>query len=430
MKARENARLLVHVREPALVNNLPVSLHHGAQHMANRPIQAKLSVGTAVLMIIVLGMMWIQHTKQRGAGQATPSPATPSSISPSKVEPLQRPSTNSASPTPGGSDDPAAKNSTGPAPASEGAARVTPRDVRIGAWNIEWLGKPDERSGPARGVAQSPADIADYILFADVSILGLCEIVPEREGTRFRNRVLEEALALVEKKSGERWEYALFPGHPQSEQLIGAAWSTADVAAMDADGNVWDQRDDRAWKIPLGPAERGPTGSPLWARTPHAMRFVLGDGATDIVLVTVHMKADYNGDFAAHRAREAAVLARAWPDIASEFAGSISPERDIVIIGDTNCVQKNEPAFEEFAKAGLIDLATKGNAAPPPTHWRDGAMDRVLVPGDQPEFAASTFEVISGRYLRERDMDNRDFKRRLSDHFMVVTTLKSQRDDD
>jgi len=385
--------------------------------MAKRPLQAKLSIATTVLMIVVLGMMWIQHSKQQGGWPAN-SPASPSAT------PSRSPASDAA-PAPSPST-----NSTRPAATKGDASPVAARDVRIGAWNIEWLGKPDDRSGPARGVAQSPADIADYILFSEVSILGLCEIVPEREGTRLRNRVLEEALALVEKKTGERWEYALFPGHPQSEQLIGAAWSTADVAAMDTDGNVWDQRDDRAWKIPLGRAERGPSGSPLWARTPHAMRFVLGDGATDIVLVTVHMKADYNGDFASHRAREAAVLGAAWPEIAAKFAGSAGPERDIMIVGDTNCVQPNEAALDEFAKAGLTDLASKGGSTPPATHWRDGAMDRVLVPSNQPEFAASRFEVISSRYLQARAMDNRDFKRRLSDHFMVVTTLKTQRDDD
>lgn len=391
--------------------------------MAKRPLQAKFSVGTAVLMIIVLGMMWVQHAKQQGgqpSGSAAPSPKGAARDAAGESG---RADVSSA-------PDPEPAEAAGVTGVLHGADPAPPRDVRIGAWNIEWLGKADERSGPARGVAQSAADIADYIVFADVSILGLCEIVPEREGTRLRNRVLEEALALVEKRTGERWEYALFPGHPQSEQMIGAAWSTADATAMDAEGNVWDQREDRAWRVPLPRSERGPTGSPLWARTPHAMRFVLGKGVTDIVLVTVHMKADYNGDFAAHRAREAAVLADAWPTIAAEFAGSKGPERDIVIAGDTNCVQAVEPALAEFARVGLVDLATRGGSTPPATHWRDGSMDRVLVPRDQPEFGGSRFEVVSERYLRERGMDNREFKRRLSDHFMVVTTLQTRDDDD
>ena len=33
--------------------------------------------------------------------------------------------------------------------------------LKIGSWNIEWLGKPDDRSGAAKGVAQSPDDMGN-----------------------------------------------------------------------------------------------------------------------------------------------------------------------------------------------------------------------------------------------------------------------------
>ncbi len=48
--------------------------------------------------------------------------------------------------------------------------------ITVGTWNIEWLGKPNMRSGVAHDVAQKPDDLAAYIDLSDVDILALEEI--------------------------------------------------------------------------------------------------------------------------------------------------------------------------------------------------------------------------------------------------------------
>lgn len=151
------------------------------------------------------------------------------------------------------------------------------------------------------------------------------------------------------------------------------------------------------------------------------MKFSAGEGKTDIVLIALHMKADYQGDFARHRQDEARALAAALPAVRSAFNDS-----DIVLIGDTNCTGTREPAIAAIEQAGSVDL----NGGSSETHWRGGSMDRAFVPRDQPEFVGRDFEVISTGYLKARHLDPQAYKRRYSDHYMIVTSMKVMNDDD
>jgi len=151
------------------------------------------------------------------------------------------------------------------------------------------------------------------------------------------------------------------------------------------------------------------------------MKFSAGPGRTDVVLIVLHMKADYNGDFAAHRREEAAALVRSLPQVRAEFK-----DEDLVLIGDTNCPRGPEAATRDIEAAGFADL----NASALATHWQGGTMDRVFVPADQPEFKRRAFDVLSDSYIRQRSLSPKDFKRRYSDHFMVVTSVDISQDDD
>src|SRR5262245_53677378 len=75
--------------------------------------------------------------------------------------------------------------------------------ARIGAWNIEHLGSPELRSGPAEGIAQEPADIADYIKASKVDVLALEEIDDDdgSPGTK-SNKTLTKAFELLKQQTG------------------------------------------------------------------------------------------------------------------------------------------------------------------------------------------------------------------------------------
>jgi hypothetical protein len=303
-----------------------------------------------------------------------------------------------------------------------GAAPATPQagTIKVGAWNIEWLGKPEDRSGAAKNIAQAPADLADCIAASGVAILAVEEIVARDPGRPTRSREIEATIEALKGRTGAQWDYVLFPGRAVGDQLTGILWNTAVVTALTRKGESWRQTADSPWEVPI-PRGRSAQGSSLWNRPPHAMKFSAGRGKTDIVVIVVHMKADYNGDFAAHRGEEARALAAALPAVRTAFSDS-----DLVIIGDTNCTQDREPAVAALEGAGLVDL-NKGRTQ---THWRGGAMDRAFVPADQPEFAGRAFGAVSGPYLDARRLTPAEFKKWYSDHYLITTEVKVMQDDD
>ena len=297
---------------------------------------------------------------------------------------------------------------TTPAPEAESI-----QPIRIGAWNIEWLGQPNRRSGPAKGVGQSPEDLADYIAASGVSVVALQEIKANApanppDGSQ-ANTTLNETFSLLNSEGGGDWRHVVFtaPGN----QNVGVAW----------DANAVTLLSDRAGYII--PIERitSAQGKTVWHRPPRAMFFSAGDGLTDFVIIPIHMKSNYGGDFSVHRAAEAGVLATALPQVMSKFA-----DYDVMVIGDTNSPNHDDESIRIFEEAGLIDL----NDADASTYWRGSALDRILVSADQPEFAEPMFEVFFDVYAQTKGIDLTDFKVRWSDHQMVVFTLRVMDDDD
>jgi hypothetical protein len=163
------------------------------------------------------------------------------------------------------------------------------------------------------------------------------------------------------------------------------------------------------------------TQTRLWNKPPVAMKFSAGAGKLDFVIIVVHMKADYQGDFALTRDEEAKNLIAGLPAVKKQFS-----DKDVIVLGDTNMTKDNEPVIATFASAGLFNLNTKSER----TNWREGAMDRIFVPSDRPAFADHKFAVMSDRYLESKRWQPRDFKKRLSDHYMAVTEIKVVADDD
>lgn len=374
----------------------------------------QMSIGGALLTVIVIVV--VTSLNQRKPGGVSPGAGGGSA-----------PGSSAMSAADQWSDAAAEDRAHGPtAPARREGPSVDrgERTVRIGSWNIEWLGRPDRRSGAAQGVEQGVTDLASYVAYARVEVLALQEIIADTgagvgPGRTPRSSRLDETFAEVSRSTGAAWDYVLFPGRRDDDQLTGVAWNTRTVTALDARGETWDAKD-----VPTRLAVRegrSSQGSGLWNRPPHAMRLRLGEGQTDVAMVPVHMKADYDGVFDAHRREEAAGLVGALSGLRERWS-----ERDVIVIGDTNVTSAREAAMLAFAGAGMTDM----NADERQTHWRSGSMDRAFVPSDQPEFADAGFEVVSDSYLRERAWQPRDFKRALSDHYMVVVTVRVTRDDD
>ncbi len=371
------------------------------------PINAKRSplikAVTTILIVAVAGFLyWQKQRSPSAAPTANPSPAQASRSTPAGAS--------------SGAANPAASRSS--------RANVVPitsaTTLKIGSWNIEWLGKPEDRGQFAQGVAQSPDTMAAYIAGSGVAVLGVAEVVTTIPGRPLRSRELEATMQSLSKQRGDRWEYALCEGRQGGDQLTGFVWNTSVITALNDAGAPWRQGVDAPWRVPIKEG-RSMSGSRLWARPPHAIKFSAGAGKTDFVLIVLHMKADYNGKFAAQRKQEMDTLLEAMPAVRSHFH-----DEDIVLTGDTNATSTDEPAIADAVASGFIDL----NARNISTTWRGSYTDRTFVPSGQPEFASREFWVYDDAFLSKMRWRPGDFKKNLSDHFMVGTLVRIMDDDD
>lgn len=374
----------------------------------------------APAFVIVLVIVAVVLLRPGGTGSTPTKDAGPAATtSPVSGGAPSAPAPVASSGSAGGGTKVASAPPAAPPPQAKGGAASSP-SLKIGAWNIEWLGKPEDRAQFAKGVAQDPAVMAEYIATSGAAIVGLAEIVASGPGTPIRSREIEATIDAIRAKTGESWWYVLYPGRQDGDQLTGVMWNTARVSAVNHEGRAWRQTGDTPWRVPIKEG-RSSQGSRLWSRPPHAMKFRLGEGQSDIVVIMVHMKADYQGDFAKQRDEELAVLLDALPAVRSTFK-----DDDVVIIGDTNATSGTEAMLASATKAGFVDLNSRNDI----TTWRDGFTDRAFVPSQQPEFKERSFWVHSREWLSARRWKPGDFKKNLSDHYMVGTVVAVMPDDD
>jgi len=280
--------------------------------------------------------------------------------------------------------------------------------IRIGAWNIEWLGNPGNRSGIARDVPQSPEDIAAYIRIANVSILSLEEIGDDDDSNEtLTNSILDSAFRILNQGGLADWTYIVFPKtDPTSrDQHIALAWDRRKATIV---GNPI--------RIPVNIED---LEYQLWDRTPYAVKLSLGESRTDLVFVPLHMKSNVGGTTHARdqRAREAERMVEVLEVLYSHFS-----DQDVVLLGDTNILNSREPAARSLRRAGYNDLNEDDQ---PTTFHGDAPFDRIFTRGGQPEFVSAAQEVIVNDSL-----SSEDHKRRLSDHYMVVSAVQVLADDD
>lgn len=399
-------------------STLPPSPPSPPSPAARRTLGTRL-INLGLLFVAVFAIMYWNDFKQRGTKDPASLDAQQTSLQ-AAGQPAPQVSPRASDPSPLPAKPSKQETASTPPTPTEKSAAASGSEIRIASWNIEWLGKPEDRSGPAKNIAQDPEDLADVIHESGAVVVALQEVVTRVVGTPLRSREVEGILESLKKRTSNTWDYVLFPGRQDGDQLTGLMWNTKVLTAVKTDGTTWSQPKDVPWALPI-PRGKSAKGSSLWNRPPHAMKFSTGDKKTDFVVIVLHMKADYQGDFAEHRQEEAQALVNALPQVRQVWK-----DQDIIILGDTNFVQADEPGAKVLVDANFKDL----NERKMQTHWRSGAMDRTFTPKGQPEFESSRFDVVSENYLKKRKIKPEDFKRRYSDHYLTVATFKVMNDDD
>jgi len=291
------------------------------------------------------------------------------------------------------------------------AAWAQPQDsIVIGSWNIEWLGAPQMRSGPSRDVAQKAEDLAQVIQGSGVDVLALEEI-SDNPATEFDpdNPVVARALEILSQGQTRPWKYILFPKKDEGpDQLTGIAWNSARVSAIDG-----------PYRLPI--QDKTSDKFELWKRWPQAMQFRTAAGMTDFVVIPIHLKSnrkDLKFDSPARqRAQESAALVKVLAQVRKRFQ-----DQDVIVLGDTNCLNARERALKNLVHVGYRDL----NAKDMRTTWKGPApFDRIFLPLGQPEFKQSKETVY-----KPSGMSFEEFKIRCSDHYLVTAPIRVLNDDD
>lgn len=276
--------------------------------------------------------------------------------------------------------------------------------VVLGSWNIEHLG--DRKEG------QAPTDLAAMLRIASLDVLALQEIHDTDPGPAMVNDKLDATFAKLKEDGAGSWSYVL---HPEREgvtrnQHVGVAWNADRVRLVGEPFRIAVRYDD----------------DETWKRSPYASLFRTVDGKFDFVVISLHMKSNnvVKGlpEPKEIRRLEAVALTEQLDAVRKHFQG----ERDIVLIGDTNCLSADEPSLAAYETAGFRDL----NATDTGTYWSiykgkesNPPFDRVIVPDDQPEFLNCHQYVLM-------PVAKPEHKDRLSDHWLIATSIATDSDDD
>lgn len=290
--------------------------------------------------------------------------------------------------------------------------------LRLGSWNIEHLGDPKARRGPGEGIVQRPADLAHYLRYARLDLLAVQEISADSEAPqgfpkRYRtNSILTKTFAELNRQPGNEWKHVLFPKMNAGDtgQWTGIAWNAKKLTPK---GDIF--------QIPVSHLKTA-KGSNKWDRNCHAMMFSAGEGRTDFVVMVLHLKANVGASYDTHREEEIKDLLGRLPGLEKPFP----KERDLVFVGDTNMEDVKEPASLLLEKAGYRNLNTGIDTH---TAREVQPFDRFFVPRDQPEFTASKLESLSD-YQKKENFSFAEYRKRYSDHYIIVTEIKVMDDDD
>lgn len=303
-------------------------------------------------------------------------------------------------------------------------------EIRIGAWNIEWLGFPDRRGRPGKDNPQLPEDLADYIQASGADVLALAEIGIDSDTPSLRSKELDLVVRSLQNRHQQPWEYVLFPktDYPDEAdeymrrgQHVGLAWRTDRASLVGT-----------PWNIPVG--SHPEFGLKFFERRAHAVKLSFGEGKTDIVFIPVHLKSNRKDDSnpdptytMRQREEELRAFVRFLPELRDRFQ-----DEDIVLLGDTNILDGQDTG-KILTQSGFTDLnqdeqgttAVWGDGS---TGYRTAPFDRIFVPESQSEFAQS--KLMVHRTEKGTDDEIKAFRRKLSDHYLITSEIEILQDDD
>ncbi len=312
--------------------------------------------------------------------------------------------------------------------------------LQIASWNIEHL------SGAARSNRrQSIYALADHIEMAGIDLIALQEVyltptgeevrlsdnqpvIESRAWSERRNADLDCVCYLLEEHLDRPWRYVILPNRQAGDrsQLCAAMWNAdrldlAQVQELDV----------------LHRVEHEDYGSlSLWDRKPHVLAFTSEiqvfrrseageweavEERRTISVVPLHMKSNYGGVTRnrAVRAEEAKTLCDALRQIEEDDEAW---DPSLMLLGDTNILNNDEPAIDTFVSRGFVDLNNNDSATYWSREYGESPFDRVFVAKGRPEFRYTRQYV-----LRSSDLAMHD--RYLSDHYMIKVSVKDYVDD-
>jgi hypothetical protein len=304
------------------------------------------------------------------------------------------------------------------------------QQIRIGAWNIEWLGFPDRRGRPGKDNPQTPEDLADYIQASEVDVLALSEIGIDSETPPLRSQQLDQVVRSLLDRHQQPWEYILFDktNYPDEAdeymrrgQHVGIAWRTDRATIVGA-----------PWEVPVG--SHPEFGLKFFERRANAVKLSFGQGKTDVVFIPVHLKSnrrDADNQDATYTMRQREEELKAFVKFLPELRDQFKDE-DIVLLGDTNILDGQDTG-KVLTERGFFDL--NGDEQGTTAVWGDGStgyrtapFDRIFVPANQTEFAKSKLTVH--RTATGSDDEIKVFRRKLSDHYLISSVIEVGSDDD
>lgn len=264
--------------------------------------------------------------------------------------------------------------------------------LRVGTWNIRHFAE-------AENAGQKTVDVAGYIASSGVQLLALQEISHDGDLESSALRALCKALS----KGSASWDYRIFQNRLPKDyaQSCAVMWNRSKFRLK-----------SKPYKLPL----KKKSGEwHYWHRSPYTLKFSAGEGRSDFVLLSIHMKAF--AEKKTQRLREFQLLWQGLSALEKRFQ-----DKDILILGDSNfsrsetTYRKSLSSWQELNKKGLSTL-TKSR------FYESAAFDKIIVPSRQPETARAKFFV-------HRTLKDYLHRKLLSDHFLVYTELTILRDDD
>lgn len=270
-----------------------------------------------------------------------------------------------------------------------------PGTLRIGTWNLEWLGIDDRGGLP-------PRDADDYAkIGAKVRELGVAVLAVQEIGG-------EAPLQKLAAAAGPGWGYVLgttggIEGKPQN---IGFLY----------DGNVV----DIVGVEQLSQLPRELEGLPIFNRVPLTACFRVRATGFDFRAITVHLKAGQKAQDEQKRRLESATL----HDWIAGLEKDPKEDQDIVLLGDCNSTYGAAPQ-QEFEKGGTLQYVLQPTATPTIQHFPE-PIDQIATGPGFAELQRTTYVVHDdlGGLTKEA------WRKTYSDHYPVTIEINADHDTD